>query len=152
MGTIILALIAFFAAYAAFRQLQTYKLFEILKFLERPEFRAARRIVLREIYPRKDVDWWLDPQNGDQWEGSGSEVCASYDILARMIEYDRLGPFRPNYGSFFRRYWARSIIQNHDALERFLVHRRKSYPEMYSAFTDIAVSAKNEVGTMASPN
>src|ERR1700733_15855159 len=117
ISQIALMMIATGAAIAAFRQLQTYKLFEILKFLESPQFRSARRIVLREIHKRKDGDWWLDPTKGERWEEAASAVCAGYDILAKMIEYDRsLGLFLPGYGKFFRLHWARSIIRTHDAL------------------------------------
>jgi hypothetical protein len=154
ISQITLMVLALGTAIVAFRQLQTYKLFELLKILESPEFRAARRVVLCEIYERKESAWWNDPNEGERLSNFASDVCAGYDILGRMIEYDSVGRI-PRYGRFFRRHWARSIITNHDALKGYLEHRRhpkEGYPGTYSAFTDLAVAAEREAGPMNPPN
>jgi hypothetical protein len=152
---IVLMAIAFCAALAAIQQLRSYKLFELLKFLESEHFRNSRRVVLREIYNRKSEDWWLDPKEGARLAEAASNVSAGYDILARMIEYDNSGVSRyiyGSYGNFFRTHWARSIITNHDALKNFLKHRRLAYAASYSAFTELAVAAEKEAGPMNPPN
>jgi hypothetical protein len=151
ISQIVLVILVFGTAIVALRQLRTYKLFELLKFLETPDFRASRRVVLTEIYERKD-EWWNDPTNdkGRHLSAYASDVCSKYDILARMIEYDSFVRM-PRYGKFFRRHWARSIITNHDALKGFLKHRREGYPNSYVAFSKMAVAAEKESGPMKPP-
>jgi hypothetical protein len=148
-----LALVALFAAVAAFAQVRTIRLFELLKYLESSEIRKARRVVFREIYPRKDQDWWLDKENGERWESAASDVCASYDILGRIIQFDRLDRILPRggYGTFFKRHWSRSIVDNYDALEHFLEYRRQRAPNSYSAFTQLAQAARPHAGLTSSP-
>jgi hypothetical protein len=68
-----------------------------------------------------------------------------------MIEYDRSWVSSPKYGAFFKRYWARSIIRNHDALRGFLQHRREAYPFAYIAFTTMAIQAEKIAGSMSPP-
>ncbi|MFZ0693246.1 MAG: hypothetical protein WAN51_03705, partial [Alphaproteobacteria bacterium] len=101
-----LFLVAVIAAFAAFIQVRTYKLFELLKFLESPDFRRSRRIVVREIAKRTG-EWWNDKEHGEHFEEAASHVCAAYDILGRMIEFDRLERIFPKSGdgAFFRRFW-----------------------------------------------
>jgi hypothetical protein len=149
ISQVVLAVVAICAALFAFAQIRTFKLFELLKYLESSEIRKARRIVIREIYPRKDQDWWEDSTNGDRLESAASDVCASYDILGRMIEFDGLErKFLPRggYGTFFKRHWARSIVDNHDALERFLRYRRQRATDSYVAFTRLAEAARPHAG------
>jgi hypothetical protein len=144
ISQIVLAIVAIGAAVAAFVQIRTYKLFELLKYLESPEIRSARRTVIREIYLRRNEDWWTSPKDGERLERAASDVCASYDILGRMIEFDRLERVYPSggYANFFRRHWARSIVDNHDALDRFLTYRRQRTSDAYSAFSRLANAAR----------
>jgi hypothetical protein len=143
ISQVVLAVIATIAAFAAFVQIRTFKLFEMLKYMESLQLRNSRRIVLREIYKRRGEEWWNDPADGDRLESAASDVCASYDVLGRMIEFDSLERVFPigGYGAFFRKFWARSIVQNHEALKVFLTHRRTSHPDAYSAFTRLAEEA-----------
>jgi hypothetical protein len=143
ISQVVLALIATIAAFAAFIQIRTFKLFEMLKYLESVQLRNSRRVVLREIYKKREEEWWSDPTDGERFESAASDVCASYDVLGRMIEYDGLERVFPiwGYGSFFRKFWARSIVQNHEALKRFLMHRRTTHPDAYAAFTRLAEEA-----------
>jgi hypothetical protein len=119
-------------------QVRDYKLFEMLKYLESQDIRHSRRIVFRDIYPRKQEEWWTN----DVLESAASDVCASYDILGRMIEADSSGEYR----KFFARHWARSILDNHDALEGFLRFRRQRVSDAYSAFTRLADDARHRAG------
>jgi hypothetical protein len=120
-------------------QVRDYKLFEMLKYLESQDIRRSRRIVMRKIYPRKLDEWWTDDED---LESAASDVCASYDILGRMIEADPSGAYR----EFFAHHWARSIVDNHDALEGFLRFRRQRISDAYSAFTKLAVDARHHAG------
>jgi hypothetical protein len=117
-------------------QVRDYKLFEMLKYLESQDIRHSRRTVLRNIYPRKQEEWWID---NEDLESAASDVCASYDILGRMIEADPSGAYR----KFFAHHWARSIVDNHDALEGFLRFRRQRVSDAYSAFTRLAEDARH---------
>jgi hypothetical protein len=128
---IVLTLVALIAAAAAFAQIRTFKLFEMLKFIESPQIRQSRRIVVREIYPRRDKDeeWWDD----ERLEGAASDVCACYDILGLTIERDCLGGYR-----VFKRYWSRSILDSHDALERYIQYRRQRNSNAFVHFTRLA--------------
>ncbi len=82
---IVLAAIAVAAGVVAFLQLRAFKLLEILKLLEGLEIRAARRTVLQEL-PK--TEWWNDPIERGWWETAAADVCASYDVLALMMERD----------------------------------------------------------------
>ena len=125
-----LLVIAFSAAIAAFIHVRTFKLFELLKFLEEPHIRSARRTVYTEIRNRED-DWW---KTDDKLQDVASTVCASYDIVARLAK----GRSR----RFFRRYWAYSICWTHEALTEFLRERRREVPDAYQGYTDLYVEAK----------
>jgi hypothetical protein len=133
ISQIVLMLIALCAAIAAFYQIRVSKRLEMLKYLESPEIRKSRRIVMREIQEQKDEDWWNDKEKGERWEAAATDVCVNYDILARMIKFDRFG-----YGRFFQDNWARSIVENHDILDRFLGYRRTRARDAYSEFTTLA--------------
>jgi hypothetical protein len=144
-----LGVVAIIAAFAAFRQVKAFKLFELLKYIESPDLRRSRRIVLREIDKRRDENWWDDSnlEVRERLEGAASDVCASYDILGKLIELDRLSRLsRRGYGSFYLRYWARSIVQTHEALKGFLVHRRRTYPEAYETYSRLASLARPYLG------
>jgi hypothetical protein len=142
LSQILLAIVAICAAFVAYAQLKSSKLFEMLKYLESSDIRKARRTVMREIYFIKNQDWWEKSPDKKRFEHAASDVCASYDILGRMIEFDRLGGVLE---TFFERHWARSIVDTHDALEGFLEHRRKRAPAAYSAFTRLALAARRHI-------
>jgi hypothetical protein len=141
---IFLTVIALFALVAALIQLRTFKLMELLKFLEASDIRAARRTVVREISKRDD-EWWKDVKDGDRLEKAAAQVCAAYDILGRMIEFDRIDHWirLGSYGRFFQRHWARSILDNHAALERFLAYRQQRTSAAYEGFTDLVEAVKH---------
>jgi hypothetical protein len=123
------------------------KLFEILKFIESIEFRRARRIVIREIEPIKDTEWWKG-EKADRLEESASTVCAYYDVIGRLMEYDRTAKKFPARGQwrFFREHWSASIVRTHDALIGFLKLRRKVAPAAYAGFTQLADTARPYAG------
>lgn len=53
ISQIVLMAVALAAAMAAFFQLRAYKLSELLKLLEAPDFRSSRGVVLREVHQRR---------------------------------------------------------------------------------------------------
>jgi len=111
-------IIATFAVRVAFAQTRSTKLFELLKYTQDENFRRARRVVIREIGPMQDVEWWLD----DHFEDAASTVCAMYDILGRLIKFDGYN----KVGQFFVCNWADSIIRTHQILSRFVEARRSA--------------------------
>jgi hypothetical protein len=125
-------------------QLRRFKRFELLKFLELRDTRAARRVVMREIAERTDAWWERKDLDGDRLEAAASDVCASYDILARMIER-RKWICGKRHEAFFRRHWARSIVRTNDALSKFLAHRRVEAPDAYDAFSRLANAARRHL-------
>jgi hypothetical protein len=143
ISQIALMLVALTAALAAFFQLRAFKLFELLKFLESRSFRKARRIVIRDIGQRSTEIWWKDPEVCEKWEKAASEVCAAYDILGLMIQYDHMDKWFPrSYGTFFLNNWARSIYLTHNILVPFLKDRRDKNPTAYHAFSTLAEKAE----------
>src|ERR1700754_3973515 len=98
--TVVFAVI--WAGFVAHRQVETFKLFELLKFLQDENFRKSRRVVMRNIGPRKSETWWIDPD----LEACASTCCGSYDILGRMIKQGVSRRTR----RFFAKYWSESIV------------------------------------------
>lgn len=135
VSQIVLASIALIAAFFAFAQLRTFKFFEILRFVEQPHFRRARRFVIRNLGQRIGERWWVDGDDAEQCEEAATEVCARYDVVARVIEFDRFDRY---YGKFFQRHWARSIFLTHHILKDFIEYRRKDYPEQFKAYSRLA--------------
>jgi hypothetical protein len=139
----VLAIVAIIAAVAAFLQLRAFKLLELLKLLESTDLRKDRRTVLKEIKGRTD-HWWNKHERSEEWEAAASNVCAWYDILALMIKHDHLDRVWSGYGSFFAKYWKRSILDCREALKPYIEYRRDkkqnphANPEAYRAFTDLA--------------
>jgi hypothetical protein len=76
ISQIVLAGVATVAAVAAFIQIRTFKLFELLKYIESSKLRKSRRIVLREISKRRAEDWWddADPKVRERLERAASDV------------------------------------------------------------------------------
>jgi hypothetical protein len=131
-------------AWVAYSNLKTYKLFELIKSVEAPHVRQARHIVFHEIRPRKHEKWWEDQKDGQRWEEAASTVCASYDVVATIGEYEKRLWMLPRHYQFFARHYARSIIWAHDALENYLNHRREAGPDAYRAFTRLADAARQD--------
>jgi hypothetical protein len=126
----VLVLIAFAAAIAAYMHVRTFKLFELLKFLEEPQIRSARRTVFQKIRHRTD-DWWRTDNDLDE---AAAIVCASYDIVARLA--------RGRSRRFLRRQWAYSICWTHEALDGFVRDRRRDVPTAYRGYTGLYLEAK----------
>ncbi|MDB5441207.1 MAG: hypothetical protein JWM33_3634 [Caulobacteraceae bacterium] len=108
---LVLVAVAALAAWAAFQQVSTFKLFELLKYAQGEDFRQARRIVIRDLEPIKGTDWWNDVV----FEAGASDCCAHYDTLGRVLMFGRetrlarvLDP------------WGPSIIRTHEILLPFI--------------------------------
>ncbi len=129
LAQIILMVIAVVAAAIAFYQVSTFKLFELLKFLEEERFRDARRVVYKHRKSRKN--WW---DANDKLRAAASTVCASYDIVGHLA--------RGGNRKFFKLYWAYSICWTHEALDGFLKARRKTVPDAYHAYSELYKEAK----------
>jgi hypothetical protein len=113
---LLLLLAAIGAGAIAYYQLDTFKLFEWLRFLQDERFREARRVVIREISVVRDTTWWQD----DRLEAAGALCCANYDILGRMLRFR--GSRR--LANFFITNWGDSIVRTYLVLKPFILHRR----------------------------
>jgi hypothetical protein len=137
-------LVGLIGLYFAIRQIRTYRLFELIKILEAPNVRAARRTVIRKL-SKKENGWWeVDPEK-ECLERDAALVCATYDILGRMIQYDWLDHCFPgSYAKFFRQYWGPSILDAHDVLKDYLWYRRRRFADAYGGFTKLAEDAARQ--------
>lgn len=144
IAQILLFIVAASAAYGGILQLQAYKLFEIIKFVDDKEFREARAVVVNEIGPVKDTKWWEGGHEVDRMRLAAYTVCSKYNYLQLLFEFDSshrlLG--RAGYNRFFVTNWSVSIIPTREALEGFINWRRKGSPEAYIAYDRLYASAK----------
>lgn len=127
-------LIASFAARAAFAQSASLRLFELLKYTQDPDFRSARRTVIREIEQLQGKEWWDD----ERLENAASTVCAMYDILGRLLEFSGYNAV----AKFFVCNWADSIIRTHRILAIFIEHRHKAGGHDYHGYRWLTEKAK----------
>lgn len=125
---ILLIIVAIWAGFAAYRQIGTFKLFELLKHLEEPSVREARWIVFNEIaHLKPDEEWWAD----ERLSKAAALVSATYDHLGAVIRFDRMDPV----GRLYVERWGGSLVRTHQVLDPFLRHRRNSDPTAYIDFT-----------------
>lgn len=122
LSQIALACVAIVVAPFANNQVKTFKLLELLKYLEQPHVREARRTVRIKIEPlvATGEEWW---KRNDELESAASIVCASFNTTAGVL---RLGWSRrlPHY---FARHWGQSIVANYKILEPLIKSRRVKY-------------------------
>jgi hypothetical protein len=129
---ILLLVVAVMAAVFARRQVSTFRLFELLKFLEEERVRSARRQLFLEVVETQTKwDWW---SGNDRLDETAGTICASYDIVARMAK----GRSR----RFFKKHWAYSICWTHEALEDFLIERRARVPDAFEGYTGLYKEAR----------
>ncbi|MGA7710453.1 MAG: hypothetical protein WCA81_01005 [Rhizomicrobium sp.] len=125
------AVVASLTAAAAWTQIQQFRQFEVLKYLEEPRIRSARRTLYYKLKNVTDQEWW----NTDmELEEAAATVCTSFSIVGHMVG---LWNYR-----FFVRNWAHPICWTYEALEQYLAERRKEAPNAYEGFTKLYNSAK----------
>jgi hypothetical protein len=131
LAHILLLLVASVAAIFAFVHVRTFRLFELLRFLEDHRIREARRRVFRKVKKDDQSKWWeTDPE----LEEAAGTVCASYDIVAHLAT----GRIR----KLFVREWANSICWSHERLETYLKERRINVPNAYHGYSELYRDAK----------
>ncbi|MDB5691072.1 MAG: hypothetical protein JWO81_135 [Alphaproteobacteria bacterium] len=142
IAQIVLAGIALAAAWLAYLHVRTFKLFEILKYIENDPIRDARRIVIQKIEGQGTAEWWLETNS--KLEAAASKVCSTYDVVGLLVEFEtiKLVMIRPRYWGLFEKYWAVSIYRTHEALRSFLAHRRLTAPNAYEGYTRLAQLVK----------
>jgi len=136
---IALPFIAVAAAFAAYRQIQTFKRFELMKMLESERVEEARRTLYIGTKKKKDKKWWIfdHPEFDNKLEQAAAIVCGSFDIVWITAG----GGNR----RFFKKYWAHSILWTHKALEDFLLDRRNpdhGNPKAFSGYEVLYRKAK----------
>jgi hypothetical protein len=123
---LVLVAVAVVAAFAAFRQVNAFKLFELTKFLQEPRFQDARRTVLTEIKQKEGTAWWEEPR----LEAAASICCGHYDIVGTILQYGGRGRLTRH----FARHWGKSIILTYDILHGFLERRRATGGNEYRCY------------------
>src|SRR5450755_4571558 len=81
---IILTVVAAAAGVAAYRQVQTFKQFELMKMLESLPIKDARRMLYFGTKRKKPgEEWWNfeSPQFDDELLRSAEIVCGAFDIV-----------------------------------------------------------------------
>jgi len=130
----LLILITVWAGFVAYSQATAFKLFELLKYAQDENFRESRRVVIREIGPKKGTDWWRD----ERLENMASNCCAHYDVLGRVL----LISGKRSMGRFFATNWADSIIRTYEILDNFMETRRSSGGNDYRGYIWLYKTAK----------
>ena len=128
-----LTVIAFFAAIGAYAQLQTFKRFELLKVLEDPRVRKARRTLFKKMHATtaSSTAWW---DVDDELEEAASDICASYDVVGILAK-------RRNF-HFFTKEWSHNICWTYETLEEYVTHRRSDNPIAYHGYRKLYKHAK----------
>ncbi len=132
ISQIVLAVIAVVAAGFAYVQIRTFKLFELLKFVQSKEMVDARRVVRKEIAQKSPSETWWDEAD-DNKKNRELEACASvastgYDVLGLYLKSHLLDRFVPgSLTRFFVRHWAASIVDTYDILEPYISARQSKH-------------------------
>ena len=125
---IILTGIAGVAAIGAYLQIQASNKFEMLKILEAPRVRKARRLLYKKLVEgRAPTMWW---KSDDDLEEAASTVCSSFDIVGIMA-------WKMNM-KFFAREWAHPICWTRRVLEDYIEDRNKGGYRGYSVLYEAA--------------
>jgi hypothetical protein len=110
VSQIILTAIAGVAAIGAYLQLQAQNKIEMLKLLEAPHVRKARRLLHKKLVESEaPAKWW---QFDDDLEEAASTVCASFDIVGIMA-------WRLNR-RFFANEWSHPICWTFKVLKDYI--------------------------------
>jgi hypothetical protein len=114
LSQIAVPIIAIFAACGVYHQIQTFKRYEALQFLEEDRVRSARALLFNNLIRQEQSSptWWLED---DSLEQAASLVCASFDIVGLMSK-------GANW-EFFGIEWANSICWTFEILESYIADR-----------------------------
>lgn len=99
--------------------------FSLAQFLQDPQVRAARRVILDAHDAGALPAQWLDPANTDSEHDklvqAAGVVASSYDLTGRVVElgYVDREPFLDD--------WGPSIKKLHEALSTFIAERRRQH-------------------------
>lgn len=140
---ILLIVVATGAVVAAFRQVGTFKLFELLKYMERPELLEARLVVLLEINQVKGTEWWDDAR----LVTAASVLAAAYDHLGCILRFSGMG----TTGRFFLDRWGEGAIITHEIMAGFLKFRRENSPDAFEGYTWFYTIAKPRFPNLKPP-
>ena len=109
ISQVTLPFIAIGAAWIAIKQVRSFRLFELMKHIEDPRVREARRVVTMEIPQLKGQNWWTDQRLHD----AATTLAGAYDVLGSALQFDGLG----RVGRFFLDGWGEGIVRTHVALD-----------------------------------
>ncbi|BCG73366.1 hypothetical protein MesoLj113a_45240 [Mesorhizobium sp. 113-1-2] len=134
LSQIALPIVAVVTGWIVWTQYRTAKIFEMIKHLEDPAIREARRILYKGIIASSPPrDWW---NRDDELENVAATVCARYAVVGVITDTDKW------VRTFVAREWADNICWTHEALADYLEHRRHSSPGAYLGYTRLYDAAK----------
>jgi hypothetical protein len=134
LSQIILTGIVALAAIGTSTQLQTFKRFELMKYLEDPRIRKARRLLFYRLRSPKEpppARWW---ESDEELEEAAATVCSSYDIVGIMAT-------GTNH-KFFKKEWAYNICWTYDALSEYLRERHQANQNLFHGYRELYDAAK----------
>jgi hypothetical protein len=138
VSQIFLVIIALAAACLAWRQIAAHKLqistnrlFEIVRYLEDQSFYDARRVVVREIGPKKNTEWWSKAEKEHEKFEKMASICAGrYEVVSHLLKFSG----DKTLIEFFLISWAESIVRIYGILFNFMDGRRKANGFQYRDF------------------
>jgi|SRR5580698_1971896 hypothetical protein len=126
--------VAIGAAIVAGAHVNLFQRFEILKYLQSAEIRAARGYLFEHSLKEKPYEaWTIDDKS------MAATVCASYDVVGLLLGNRWF--FAKLRGRFFIREWAPSIVRTFEIIRPLILERRlangtgywKHYEWLYNA-------------------
>lgn len=133
LSQIALPIIAVVTGWIVWTQHRTSKVFALIRYLEDPRVRSARRLLYKNLIAKSPPEkWWV---RDDDLEDAAATVCVRYSIVGVMTKNDKW------VREFIAREWANNIRRTYEALTGYLEYRRDSdgtdaysgYQELYDA-------------------
>lgn len=138
-----LILIALVSVYYARRQINAFKLSQLVTYLQEEGFRNSRRTVIQDIWEKRGTKWW----NDRALEVAASTCAGHYDVVGNLLKYTTSGKLR----RFVIRSWSESIVRIHETLGEFMAERRRSGGNSYEDFDWLYKRAKRYKRNVGDP-
>ena len=140
---IFLVLIAAASARYAYKQVNAFKLSQIVSYLQEDGFRKSRRVVIQDIWAKRQTEWWKNRE----LEIAASTCAGHYDVVGNLLRYTAPSSLQ----KFVIRSWSESVVRIHDVLQHFMAERRSSGGNNYEDFDWLYNKAKKHVRKVGAP-
>jgi hypothetical protein len=138
-----LLLVAVVSAYYAYRQVNAFKLSQLVSYLQDESFRNSRRVVIQDIWGKRQTEWWKDRE----LEIAASTCAGHFDVVGNLLRYTAPKSLQ----KFVIRSWSESIVRIHELLQQFMAERRKSGGNNYADFDWLYKRAKKHIKNVGAP-